>query len=431
MITIVIWWSTLYFSFSNAVSTEFAQQMMFPGGAIFSLVLLVLVAAIGGWISEKIFFLPPLLGMLLVGLAMRNIHPIILSGLDEKWSSFLRIVALTTILLKAGLGLDVKKLFRMGISTILLTVCPGLSEAATVMVVSYFLFGLPWIWGIMCGFVLGAVSPAVVVPSLLALQEKGFGVAKGIPTMVVAAASFDDVIAITGFGICLGIAFQTNESLVLQILHAPIEIVGGIGSGIIAGLLCWPLKWVESWIRILVVMGIGLVATFGTRELGYSGAGPLCAITLGCVAANIWDKKTTTDTAKVVGNIWTIAQPILFSLIGAAVMFTNLTGELVGIGIGIICIGLVVRITVSILATTKSGLNIKEKFFVAFAWIPKATVQAAIGGVALDYARSRGLETEIGYGTKILTVAVLSILMTAPLGAAIVNLTGFVCIILV
>ncbi|XP_031133216.2 sodium/hydrogen exchanger 9B2-like [Sander lucioperca] len=189
-----------------------------PGGNLFGIVVLFICSVLGGKLVGMIQLptlppFPPLLGMLLAGLLLRNV-PYVTDAvyIDTHWSAALRNIALSIILTRAGLGLDPTALRRLKAVCVRLAVGPCVLEASVVAVVSHFLLGLPWIWGFIQGFVLAAVSPAVVVPSMLLLQREGFGVEKGIPTLLLASGSFDAILAITGFSTCLGVAFSTGIS---------------------------------------------------------------------------------------------------------------------------------------------------------------------------------------------------------------------------
>ncbi|XP_037023808.2 sodium/hydrogen exchanger 9B2 isoform X2 [Artibeus jamaicensis] len=202
-----------------------------PGGNLFGIIILFICAIIGGKIMGLIKLptlppLPPLLGMLLAGFLIRNI-PVISENVQIKhrWSSALRSLALSVILVRAGLGLDSKALKKLKGVCVRLSMGPCLMEACTSALLSHFLMGLPWQWAFMLGFVLGAVSPAVVVPSMLLLQEQGYGVEKGVPTLLMAAGSFDDILCITGFNTCLGMAFSTGQTGV----EASLPCVGAVG----------------------------------------------------------------------------------------------------------------------------------------------------------------------------------------------------------
>jgi NhaP-type Na+/H+ or K+/H+ antiporter len=151
------------------------------------------------------------------------------------WSSSLRAGALVVILARAGLGLDLDNLRRLSWSVLRLACLPNLSEAIVDAFVATLLFQMPWLWALMLGFVLSAVSPAVVVPTLLRLKDQRYGTKKGIPDLVLAAASFDDVLSISGFGICLGLSLSGGKSVVWDVLRAPVELIAGISVGMLLG----------------------------------------------------------------------------------------------------------------------------------------------------------------------------------------------------
>lgn len=392
---------------------------------ILALVLLFLAAVGGGFVAQRLK-MPPLLGMLIAGFLMRNFSGGLLEALPQSWSGMLRLVALTVILLRAGLGLNLDALRRLQGAFLRLSFLPNLAEAGTVAIVVYFILGMPLAWGILLGFVISAVSPAVVVPSLLDLQLRGYGVDKGIPTMVLAAASFDDVISISGFGLGLSFIFggRSDTSVAASLLRAPLELLLGLGAGILIGLACIPLRKGPAWFRFTALLGLGLVAVFGGWALGFTGGGSLAAMTMGAVAARGW-LETTAPVAKAMGRVWLVAQPILFGLIGAAVTLAYLEPAYIGIGLLILVISLTVRLTVSYFSVTGTDFNLQERLFVALAWLPKATVQAAIGAIALDLVRQYQLGAQAEtYGIQVLTLAVLSIISTAPIGALAIAWSG-------
>nr|XP_054773082.1 sodium/hydrogen exchanger 9B2-like [Lytechinus pictus] len=398
-----------------------------PGGNLFALFILVVSCKAGG-LAVEVIKLPALLGMLIVGFMLRNIPVInVASDIYPSWSSSLRDMALVIILLQAGIGLDASALKRLSMVCIRLCCMPCIAEACTAAIVSHFLLGFPWPWGFMLGFVLGAVTPAVIVPSLLGLQARGYGVRQGIPTLVIAAASCDDVLAIGAFGVILGIAFAKGD-IIYSIFRGPLELVMGVTFGCSAGLLLWYIPdqnqtWLSKKRFILLVFG-GIFSVFGSGAAHYPGAGALGCLTMAFIAGHRW-KDGKEGVNRLLSYLWLLFEPLLFGLIGAEVSISYLDPATVGLGFATLIIGLCVRMIVSALAVTGAGLTWKEKLFVSLAWLPKATVQAAIGSVALDTARDRGNEEELEiYGIQLLTVAVLSILFTAPLGAILISLTG-------
>ncbi|XP_051271813.1 sodium/hydrogen exchanger 9B2 isoform X2 [Dicentrarchus labrax] len=403
-----------------------------PGGNLFGIVILFICAVLGGKLVGMIQLptlppFPPLLGMLLAGLLLRNV-PYITDAvyIDTHWSAALRNIALAIILTRAGLGLDPSALRRLKAVCVRLAIGPCVVEACIVAVVSHFLLGLPWVWGFILGFVLAAVSPAVVVPSMLLLQREGYGVEKGIPTLLMAAGSFDDILAITGFSTCLGIAFSTGSTW-MNILKGLLEVVGGVIAGLILGLFlyCFPSKDQEDLVlrRTFMLLGLSVFSVFFSHVIGFAGAGGLCTLVLAFLAALGW-KTDKAPVAAMVGQSWDVFQPLLFGLIGAEITIATLSPSTVGLGLACISIGLVIRLLVTFLLVHFGGFNLKEKIFISVAWLPKATVQAAIGSKALDMAREEGDETLIKFGLDVLTLAVLAILTTAPIGALGIGLAG-------
>ncbi|XP_039678132.1 sodium/hydrogen exchanger 9B2-like isoform X2 [Perca fluviatilis] len=403
-----------------------------PGGNLFGIVVLFICSVLGGKLVGMIQLptlppFPPLLGMLLAGLLLRNV-PYVTDAvyIDTHWSAALRNIALSIILTRAGLGLDPTALRRLKAVCVRLAVGPCVLEAFVIAVVSHFLLDLPWVWGFILGFVLAAVSPAVVVPSMLLLQREGFGVEKGIPTLLMAAGSFDDILAITGFSTCLGIAFSTG-AMWMNILKGLLEVVGGVVAGLILGLFlcCVPGKDQEDLVlkRTLMLLGLSIFSVFFSHVIGFAGAGGLSTLVLAFLAALGW-KTDKAPVAAMVGQSWDVFQPLLFGLIGAEITIKTLSPSTVGLGLACISIGLVIRLLVTFLLVHFGGFNLKEKLFISVAWLPKATVQAAIGSKALDLAREEGDENLIKFGLDVLTLAVLAILTTAPIGALGIGLAG-------
>ncbi|XP_071552282.1 putative SLC9B1-like protein SLC9B1P1 isoform X4 [Panulirus ornatus] len=343
-----------------------------PGGNIFSLCVLFVVAELAG-LAMTPLKLPPLLGMLIVGILLNSVPGVneIGKNIDGEWSSALR-------------------------------------------------------------FVLSAVTPAVIVPCMLVLSEKGYGVDKGIPTLVIAASSIDDVLAISGFGILMGITFAEGELWVV-ILKGPFEVLVGIIYGVFLGMLCWILPNHDEQqvplLRFAVILSAGLLSLFGSQMIKLGGAGALGCLVMAFVAGLGWRRQGMTSEENHVDHMlelmWQLFQPFLFALIGAEIQVSKLKGTTVGYGLITVTIGLIFRMITSFLVVMGGQLCMKERIFVALAWLPKATVQAAIGSQALDYARktNAGPEAET-LGEQVLNIAVLVILITAPLGAAAIMLSA-------
>ncbi|CAH2301230.1 sodium hydrogen exchanger 9B2 isoform X1 [Pelobates cultripes] len=403
-----------------------------PGGNLFGILALFFCAFFGGKLVGLIKLptlppMPPLLGMLLAGFLIRNIPWVTdLVQIKYKWSAALRNIALAIILIRAGLGLDPMALKKLKAVCLRLSLGPCAIEACSAALLSHFLLGLPITWAFMLGFVLGAVSPAVVVPSMLILQHGGFGVEKGVPTLLMAAGSFDDILAITGFNTCLGMAFSSG-STINSIVRGVLEVVVGISAGLLLGFFLhyFPSKDQGNlkWKRTYIVLALAIFAVFGSLTFGFPGSGGLCTLVMAFLAGIGWSaNKTVVEDA--ISVAWDIFQPLLFGLIGAEISVASLKPETVGLCVATLVISLAIRVCATYLMVCCAGFNLKEKIFISLAWIPKATVQAAIGSVALDTARTNGKLEYEEFGMDVLTAAFLSILITAPIGAVIIGLTG-------
>lgn len=187
-----------------------------------------------------------------------------------------------------------------------------------------------------------------MVPSLLDLQSKGYGVGKGIPTMVLAAASFDDVLSITGFGVMLSLIFagQGDATLAESLLRASIELLLGLGAGVLAGAFCAAIVKAPTWLRFGALLSFGFLAIFGGWAVGLTGGGSLATMTMGAVAARGW-LGVTMPVAKALGRVWSVAQPMLFGLIGAAVALSAVEPSYISRGLVILAIGLTIRLLVT------------------------------------------------------------------------------------
>ncbi|KAL7982066.1 hypothetical protein Chor_001123 [Crotalus horridus] len=419
---------------------NFAGKESLPGGKLFGIVCLYFCSVIGGKIMEliKIPGLPPLppflggfspfhLGMLLAGFLIRNIKYVSeVIVIEVKWGVIFRNTALSIILCLAGLGLDPKALSKLKAVCFRLCTGPCIIEACSAAVISHFIMKFPWVWGLMLGFVLGAVSPAVVVLSMLMLQKQGLGVDQGIPTLLIAAASMDDIVAITGFNIFLGMAFSSGSTF-RSIFRGLVEVVIGAGGGCLLGFFIryFPSKDQKSivWKRAFFVIGFSAFSLLSCKHFGLPGSGGLCVIVLSFLAGMACsdEKKAVQD---IVTFAWQVFQPFLFGLIGAEISITNIGFETVGFCLATMFLALAVRILATFLLVTGSGFHWKEKLFIALAWIPKATVQKMVYRELIDTAREYNDKKLEKYGIYIVTIAFLAILITAPAGAVIIRLAG-------
>ncbi|XP_055714049.1 sodium/hydrogen exchanger 9B2 isoform X2 [Phlebotomus papatasi] len=401
-----------------------------PGGQLFGLVVLTVAANFGGWIIS-LTTLPRLIGMLLTGILFQNVGWVDLEGEFSHVTAELRKFALVIILVRAGLEMDPEAFKKVYITILKLGLVPWTVEAVIIAVMTHFLLGLPWMWAFMLGSIIAAVSPAVVVPCLFRLRTKGYGVAKGIPTLIVAVAGIDDAASVAVFGIISSIMFS-SASLGYQIAQAPVCIIGGLGFGVVWGLLA---RFVPEKgdpyavpIRTLMLLGGGLLAVFGSEMIGFEGAGPLAVVFAAFTSNYFWCQQGYDMEDNPVSTafeiFWMIFEPILFGITGAAVKISELDPEMVYLGLGCLVTSGVIRILSTIAIAFGDGLNWKEKIFVGLSWSAKATVQAALGPVAMKYLTDDSTDEERSWADKTLTLCVLSIVLTAPLGAILISITG-------
>ncbi|XP_014288885.1 sodium/hydrogen exchanger 9B1 isoform X2 [Halyomorpha halys] len=413
-------WSCLYLVVHNEV---------LPSGGLFQLLILLLCAWMGGEVC-KLIKMPPLLGMLIAGILLKTFGFFQFYGVYPDLIVVSRSLALSVILIKAGLGLNPAVLKRLKFTVLRLAVIPCVCEAIGAAVAAKYFNHIPWIWAFLIGFILCPISPAVVIPSLLSLKEKGYGEDKGIATLVIAAASIDDILSISVFGVIMSAIFRPDSSLTWSILQGPLELIGGLAGGCVWGLICgylgiYDAEWDQS---SLLLLG-GFAVVVGSHEFGFPGAGPLAAITSAFVANYIWTKHGTVSpeknrVAENFSKIWTIVQPALFGLIGPEVDFTVIDASLLAQSALIFLLSLVIRMVACVLCLFNIGLRWKEMLFVSVAWIPKATVQAALAPQPLDQLRGQPDHPDLHIAKLLFATAVLAIIVTAPIGSVAISLTG-------
>ena len=318
----------------------------------------------------------------------------------KEWSGAIRSAGLSVILMRSGLELDLEAFQKIGWMAARLTVMPGLSEAVVCGLVATIIFDMHLTLGLSLGFILGAVSPAVVVLGMFDLQSRGYGVAKGIPSLVVAAASFDDVVAISGYTICKSFALTSGGgSMAWTIMHGPVDMLSGLVAGALAGSLasCTAL-WDTPPKRSAVIFLLGLLIMFAGKYVHFGGGGAMGGLMLGIVANKLWasgwapggargaagrlstgaDSGFAHDVECKLAVAWQMVfQPLLFGVIGSAIKFETLTPSTIPRSIMLLCIGLCIRLPVAFFSCSFGQMNFKEKLFIALSWVPKATVQAA------------------------------------------------------
>ena len=381
-----------------------------------SISIILLSALLIGTVFRKLN-LPPLIGMLLVGIVLSP-HVLNLISPDIlNISSDLRRFALIIILTRAGLSLKTDDLKKVGRPAILLCFLPAAFEIIGYIVVAPLILNLSVSESALTGAVMGAVSPAVVVPRMLKLKEEGYGTDKSIPQMITAGASCDDVFVIVLFTALLTTvstgAFDFNI-----IWKIPVSVILGIFFGALLGILLsvgFRLFKIRDTIKIIIMLSVSflLIALEDSIKQNTPFSGLLAVISLG-VMLNIKSEETAKHLSVRYEKLWVFAEIILFVLVGAEADISYAMSNFGRVAV-VLFAALAFRMTGVFVCLIKTRLNFKERLFCATAYIPKATVQAAIGAVPL----SLGLSC----GQTILTCAVLAILITAPLGAIATDLT--------
>ena len=359
----------------------------------------------------KLIKLPSLIGYLLLGII---IGPFVLNQIDSSLlaiSTEIRQIALIVILIRAGISLNLADLKRIGRPALLLCFLPALFEIALVVGIAPILFNISHIDALVLGSVLAAVSPAVIVPRMLKLIDGNIATDKGIPQMIMAGASVDDVFVIVLFSSFMSVASGASVG-VMTYLNIPISIILGIVFGIITGLilaLIFKKFNIPTLLKLITVLGtaFGLKAIEILLEPYVACSSLLATMSLGMVILAV-DKPSAESLKPQLSSIWQVAEIFLFTLVGASVDILVLADN-IGLGIALVTCGIAVRMIAVFICTIHTKLNAKERLYSAISYTPKATVQAAIGGLPL----ALGLAS----GELILSIAVISILLTAPLGA--------------
>ena len=381
-----------------------------------SLALIFLVGLAAASICRKIH-LPRIIGMLVTGILLGPFVLDLLDGSILGISAELRQMALVIILIKAGLSLDLDDLKKIGRPALLMAFLPALFEIFAFVLFAPAIMGINRVEAAIMGAVLGAVSPAVVVPRMVSLMEDGWGTNKGIPQLILAGASLDDVFVIVLFTTFLGMA-QGNGIHFMDFVGIPISILLGLLLGGVVGLfLTWLFEQhyahhdlIRNSTKVIIILGISflLLAAEDWLEGIVPVSGLLAIMSMSMVIAMRSVPSVGQRLREKYGKLWLAAELLLFVLVGAAVDI-RYTLEAGLSAVLMIALGLLCRSVGVLLCLIGTNLSYKERLYCVIAYLPKATVQAAIGSVPL----SLGLPC----GRLVLSTAVLSILITAPLGA--------------
>ena len=381
-----------------------------------SLALVFLVGLAFAEICQRLN-LPRIIGMLITGILL---GPYVLDLFDSSIlgiSADLRRMALVIILIKAGLSLNIEDLKKVGRPAIFMSFLPAVFEILAFLLFAPLVLGVDHIEAAILGAVLGAVSPAVVVPRMVQLMDERYGTDKRIPQMILAGASLDDVFVIVLFSTFVGMA-QGGSAQIMDFVNIPVSIVLGILLGAVVGfLLAWFFennythrRLIRNSVKVIIILGVSflLLAVEDCLEGIISVSGLLAIMSMALALAMRSVPEVTTRLQEKYGKLWLAAEIILFVLVGAAVDIRYTLQAGAG-AVLMIAVGLLFRCAGVWLCMLGTQLNRKERLYCMIAYLPKATVQAAIGSIPL----ALGLPC----GNIVLSVAVLSILITAPLGA--------------
>lgn len=383
---------------------------------LLSISLILILGMFMGWICRKMK-LPALLGMLITGIILGPYGLNLLDGSILGISAELRKIALIIILTRAGLGLDLSGLKKIGRPAVLMCFVPASFELLGMILLAPKLMGASVLESAVMGAVLAAVSPAVVVPRMVKLMDEGYGVKEGIPQLILAGASVDDVYVIVLFSTFVGM-MQGEGASILKFVNIPVSIFWGIAIGLLLGvLLAYFFKKVHirDTSKVLIILSISFLLVVMEDKL-------TTAITFSSLIAVMFigiglQKKREAVAERLsvkYGKLWVAAEVFLFVLVGATVNIEYL-GK-VGAKAFVVIIGaLIFRMFGVFVCLLGTGLKRKERLFAMVAYTPKATVQAAIGGIPLALG--------FACGDTVLTMAVLAIVLTAPLGAFAIDLS--------
>lgn len=382
---------------------------------LLSIAVILLSGLLLGTICKKVRF-PSLFGMIIAGVI---IGPYCLNLIDDSIlnvSSEIRRIALIIILIRAGLKLNLDDLKKVGRPAILMCFVPACFEILGMILLAPVLFGMSRLDAAILGAVIGAVSPAVIVPRMIKLIDEGYGAKQGIPQMILAGASVDDVFVIVMFTTFTGIA-QGQGVSIREIINIPVSILLGIVIGFVVGFLVY--KWFSKIsmsliIMTIIVLSVSFCLSAVETELAFIPFASLIAIMCLGIAIRKYNVDMAKNLSSQYDKLWTVAEVFLFVLVGASVAIDH--AKEAGIkAVLLILLVIAFRMVGVFVRVIKTKLSFKEKVFCMIAYTPKATVQAAIGGLPL----AMGLPA----GELILTISVVAILLTAPLGAFGIDLT--------
>lgn len=383
---------------------------------LISIAFMFLMGMFLGWICKKLH-LPSLVGMMLTGVILGPYALNLIDGSILNISADLRKIALIIILTRAGLTLNINDLKKVGRPAILMCFLPATFEIIGMVILAPMLFNVSVLEAAIIGSVVGAVSPAVIVPKMIKLIEDGYGKEKGIPQLILAGASVDDVFVIVLFTSFMGLA-QGKQISVMSFVNIPVSICLGIAIGLLCGLILskfFEKIHIRDTAKVIIILSISFVlVTIEDNMTGIISFSALISIMFIGIAMQRYRREASSRLSVKFNKLWVCAEILLFVLVGATVDIHYVTSAALPailLLFGVLCF----RMLGVFLCLLHTKLSLKERLFCMFAYMPKATVQAAIGGVPLAMG--------LACGNVVLTIAVMAILITAPLGAFLIDLT--------
>jgi NhaP-type Na+/H+ or K+/H+ antiporter len=412
-----------------------APDVFVPGSPYFATYLIWVIALIAGE-AARWLRLPRVIGMLLAGPLLANAGGgAAIAGFPRKWGVQMRAAALATIFLRCGLELEFATMRMYKWPALRLALVPGLAEALFDAGLAVAIFGMPPTLALALGFILKAVGPGLVVPAMFQLQSLGLGADKGIPSTIVIAASFDDVVAITGFSIFINLAITGQDNAAWQMASGPLQVVFGIvAGGLLGTLLGCTRVWRTSAKRFVGTYGSALFVMFLLERYTMLSGGALGSLTVGLAACLAWEAgkpralslgpslEHSADVERVLARVWDLAaEPMLFATIGATFRFDSLPSGTVGKSVLIVVCGVALRVLVTFFTMMGGGYSVRERVFFSVAWTPKATVQAALGAVPLTLVMElkKGAEDYsqwLAWGDAALCTSLMAIVICGTLG---------------
>lgn len=387
---------------------------------VLSLLIIGILANYSGLIAEKLK-LPSLIGMMIIGMLIGPSYLNLVPQGTLEISSTIKDVALVTVLFIGGLDISLDQIKQIGRPAVLLSVVPATLEGFVIAFLSMKFLGFTFIQGAILGFIIAAVSPAVLIPSMISLIDRKVGQDKAIPQMLLVGASADDTIAITLFTTFLGVYLQNQKGESISIVSQLISIPISIFASILVAFLLFKIsefalrKGKNDYIKVVVVFIISLMMRYAEKTTHTQYLNSLLAVMIYGFFIRNYMKESAQFILDKMNNIWKYGKLYLFSFVGMAINPT-LVGEYIYVGLFMLTISLSFRSVGVLLALTGTNLNLKERIFCVIAYLPKATVQSAKSSIPLQMG--------VAGGEIMQAIAILSVLVTAPLGAIGIKLTS-------